>query len=222
MLGSRWPRAGMRCLGLCALVGVACIGTIGGDKGDTGEDRSALCGPLVGASSGSTTNVVSDSWYEAPVRFGNTIKMLNFEQLKSELAAVTGADSTELASAGAAFGAANYKTVFQDDRTPTSSKLIAYRKIAYKMCGEMVKREGNTRALFSEIAPSAAINAEDPKVAAQVKKIFARVFLEEPTQVEIDHSTKALGQFVAEGLSPADAWTGLCVGYLSSMRFLTY
>lgn len=221
MLGTRWPRAGIRCVGLCALMGVACVGTIG-EKGGKGEDNSARCAPIVGASSGSTTNVVSDSWYEAPVRFGNTIKMLNFEQLKSELSAVTGADSTELASAGAAFGAANYKTVFQDDRTPTSSKLIAYRKIVYKMCTEMIKREGNTRALFSEVAPSAAISAQDPKVAAQVKKIFARVFLEEPTQVEIDHSTKALGQFVAEGSSPADAWTGLCVGYLSSMRFLTY
>lgn len=220
MLGTRWPRVGIiRCVGLCGLVGVACVSKLGGG---TTEDNSARCAPIVGASSGSTTNVVSDSWYEAPVRFGNTLKMLNFEQLKSELAAVTGADSTELASAGAAFGAANYKTVFQDDRTPTSSKLIAYRKIAYKMCTEMITREGNTRALFSEVAPSAAISAQDPKVAAQVKKIFARVFLEEPTQVEIDHSTNALGQFVAEGSSPAEAWTGLCVGYLSSMRFLTY
>jgi hypothetical protein len=177
---------------------------------------------VVGTSAGGQTNIISDGWGEAPVQFGNNVKMLNFRQLKAEVARATGVTSYDWGNKSAVFGAADYKATFQDDRTPGASKIVAFRKIAFEVCDKMMTAEATTPKVFSTLSPKAALTGDDPKVAAQVKLVFGHVFLEEPTQEEVDLSLKALTEQTAAGASAAEAWAGLCTGYLSSMRFLSY
>jgi len=204
------------------MFGWGCIALAACTVGQGGDSQAGSGEPVIGASGGGETNIISDGWAESPVRFGNNVKMLNFRQLKAEVARATGVTSYDWGTKSAIFGAADYKTSFHDDRTPAASKIVAFRKVAFDVCAQMVKAEGTTPKLFSALSPKAALTAEDPKVAAQVKLIFTRFFVEEPTQAEVDLSTKALTEQTAAGASPADAWAGLCAGYLSSMRFLSY
>lgn len=177
---------------------------------------------IIGASAGGETNIISDTWDVAPVRGGNSLKMLNFTQMQSEVRRATTITYDSWAENRILFGAPDFKTSFNEDRTPTATKIITWRKIAFSVCTAMIKKETATPALFSSIAPTAAIKAGDPKVADQVNAIFTKFFLEPPTPSEVDASTQALVGTVSAGGPPAEAWTSLCAAYLSSMRFLTY
>lgn len=201
----------------CVGLGGAC--TVGGNsEGPNAADRD----PVLGASAGGETNIVSDGWAESPVRFGDNVKMLNFRQLKAEVARATGIASYDWGSKGAIFGEADFTSSFRDDRTPSATKLITLRKIAFDVCGKMMKAEAATPKVFSALSPNAALSAQDAKVTTQVALLFTRFFLEEPTAAEVEASTQALVAQVAAGATPSAAWAGLCTGYLSSMRFLSY
>lgn len=202
-----------------AHLGMLALGcTVGGGNDQSPADDD----PVIGASAGGETNVISDNWEVASVRAGNNMKMLNFEQMQAEVLRATKVSYADWAANRDVFGAPDFQTSFQDDRTPTTTKILTWRKIAYAVCGEMIKKETATPTLFSSIAPTAAIDAADPKVIAQVKAIFTRFLFEAPTSSEVEASTKALVDTVAAGSSTSEAWTSLCVSYLSSMRFLTY
>lgn len=190
--------------------------------GDGGEAPIENGPSVIGTSAGGQTNIISDGWGDTPVRFGNNVKMLNFRQLKTEVARVTGVTSYDWGNKGAVFGAADYKTTFQDDRTPGASKIVAFRKIAFEVCDKMMAAEATTPKVFSALSPKAALSGNDPKVAEQVKLVFTHMFLEQPTQEEVDVSIKALTEQTAAGATAAEAWAGLCAGYMSSMRFLSY
>lgn len=210
-----------------AQVGISitgCIGLIVGGctVGGSGTGQGSDDEPILGASAGGETNVVSDGWPESPVRFGDNVKMLNFRQLKAEVARATGVASYNWGTQGVVFGEADYKTSFRDDRTPSATKIIAFRKVAFDVCAKMMQAEVTTPKVFSALSPTAALSAQDPKVAAQVTLVFSRFFLEEPTTAEVEASTQALVAQVSAGASPSAAWAGLCTGYLSSMRFLSY
>jgi hypothetical protein len=192
--------------------------TVGGGGGASPADNE----PIIGASAGGETNIISDGWELASVHAGNNLKMLNFAQMQSEVLRATSIVYEGWAENRVVFGAPDFKTTFQEDRTPTATKILTWRKIAFSVCGTMVKKETATPALFSSIAPTAAIAADDPKVTAQVTTIFTKFFLEPPTSSEIEASTKALVDTIAAGAAPAEAWGSLCAGYLSSMRFLAY
>lgn len=196
------------------MMGGGCARDITGSEGDNE--------PVIGSSAGNQTHIISDDWERAPVRLGNNLKMLNFAQMQTEVQRATSIAYDGWADNRAVFGAPDFKTSFQEDRTPTATKILTWRKIAFSVCAAMVKKETATPALFSAIAPTAAIDAADPKVIDQVKAMFTQFFLEPPTSTEVEASTKALADTVAAGGSPSEAWGTLCVGYLSSMRFLTY
>ena len=212
----------MPCVARHLAIWVGCIGVAGScTVGDGGDDQVENGPSVIGTSAGGQTNIISDGWVETPVRFGNNVKMLNFRQLKAEVARATGVTSYDWGNKSAVFGAADYKATFQDDRTPGASKIVAFRKIAFEVCDKMMTAEATTPKVFSTLSPKAALTGDDPKVAAQVKLVFGHVFLEEPTQEEVDLSLKALTEQTAAGASAAEAWAGLCTGYLSSMRFLS-
>lgn len=204
-------------LAIAVAVASGCSVGSGDDSGEDGPDDK-----VVGATAGDQTHIISDDWEVAPVRLGNNLKMLNFAQMQSELLRATSVAYGDWAENRAVFGAPDFKTSFQEDRTPTATKILTWRKIAFSVCGEMVKNETTTPVVFSSIAPTAAISADDPKVKAQITAIFTKFFLEPPAPADVDASAKALVDTVAAGGPPAEAWTGLCVAYLSSMRFLTY
>lgn len=215
-----WVVAHLRNLIVGPLTFAVAVGACANGVGN-GGDQGAVEDPVVGATADGETNIVSDGWEESSIRFGNNVKMLNFRQLKAEVARATGV-TYDWGDKGVIFGEADYKTSFHDDRTPSATKLIAFRKAAFAICKTMVTAEAQTPSVFSALSPNAALSAEDPKVAAQVKLVFNRFFLEEPTQDEVDLSIKALVAQGTAGTTPAEAWAGLCTGYLSSMRFLSY
>lgn len=196
----------------------ACTGEIGGGSGPQPPDDD----PVIGASAGGETNVISDGWELASVHAGNNLKMLNFAQMQSEVLRATSIAYDGWDENRVVFGAADFKTSFQDDRIPTATKILTWRKIAFSVCKSMVKKETTTPVLFSSIPPTAAIAADDAKVTAQITAIFTQFFLEPPTSSEVEASTKALVDSVAAGSPPDEAWSSLCAAYLSSMRFLTY
>lgn len=200
-------------VGWLGVTGGGCTADLGGDEPN---DR------VIGSTAGDQTHIISDDWEKAPVRLGNNLKMLNFAQMQSEVLRATSIAYDGWAENRAVFGGPDFKTTFQDDRTPTATKILTWRKIAFSVCASMITKETTTPALFASIAPTAAISAADPKVGDQVTAMFTKFFLEAPSSVEVEASTKALTDTVAAGGSPVEAWGTLCVAYLSSMRFLTY
>ncbi len=205
-------------LGLLLTAGVgACDGSGLDDQQPPPDDD-----PVVGASAGGDTNVISDGWETASVHGGNNLKMMNFEQLQAELLRATSITYSKWEENRLVFGGADYKTSFQEERTPTATKILTWRKITYSVCTDMIAKETTTPKLFLAIAPNAAIDPADPKVTAQVTAIFTKFFFEPPNAQELDVSTATLAKSVAAGGGPSDAWINLCVAYLSSMRFLAY
>ena len=236
---------------LALFVSAGCVGTFGGSDADsegrpptsaapasgaspaptrpnapppTGVTLSSGApeGSIVGASAGGLTHVISEDWAEAPVPYGDNVKMLRFQQMQAEVERATGVTWSNWAANRAAFGGVDFRATFYEDRTPSATKLLIWRRMAFDVCAELVGTETNAPVLFTAIAPTETVAATDPKVTAQVKLVFARFFLEEPRPEEIAASTKALAATIESGGSPEEAWTALCVGYVSSMRFLTY
>jgi hypothetical protein len=197
-------------------------GGAAGKGGSSGAPGAGDDAPVVGASAGGLTHIISDGWPNAAVPYGDNVKMLNYAQMQEEVLRATGVVWPDWAANRLVFGGADFAVTYADDRTPSATKLVTWRKMAFDVCTMMVKAEAAKPSLFTAIAPDAAISQTDPKVTAQVKLVFARFFLEDPVQAEVDVSVKGLVDTLSVGGAPADAWTGLCVGYLSSMRFLTY
>lgn len=201
------------------LVAGACSAELGsgGDEVDPADSE-----PVIGSSAGGQTNIISDGWAEETVPHGNNLKMLNFKQMQSEVLRATSITSKEWATLRTAFGAPDFVNSFSEDRVPSATKILTWRRLAFSVCGSMISKETATPALFSSIAPSAAIDATNPRVTEQITAVFTKVFQAPPSADEVSLSTQMLVDAVAAGGTPAEAWTGLCVAYLSSMRFLTY
>lgn len=192
--------------------------TVGGGGGTQPPDDQ----PVIGASAGGQTNIISDGWEEASVRGGNNIKFLNFTQMQAEMLRATSINYDKWEANRNVFGAADFRSSFEEDRTPTTTKIMTWRKIAFAVCGQMIKKEMTTPNLFASISPAAAIDIADSKVVDQVKAVFTKFFFDPPSSKELEMSTKALAATIAAGGKPSEAWANLCVAYLSSMRFLTY
>lgn len=212
----------MSTLRLGVVLGILASGFSGCSVGSDQDNDDGPNENVIGASAGGETHIISDDWEVASVRLGNNLKMLSFSQMQAEMLRATTIEYANWAENRAVFGSPDFKTSFLEDRTPTATKILTWRKIAFDVCGAMVKKETSTPALFSSISPTATISAEDPKVAAQITAMFKKFFLERPTSADVEASTKALVDTVAAGGPPTEAWSSLCVAYLSSMRFLTY
>lgn len=201
----------------CLVTGACTVGS-GSGSGENPADSEQV----IGSSAGGQTNIISDAWEVETVPHGNNLKMLNFVQMQSEVLRATSITSKEWAGLRTAFGAPDFVNSYEEDRTPTATKILTWRKLAFSVCGSMITNETATPALFTSITPTAAISASDSRVTEQVTAVFTKFFQDPPTADEVALSTKMLTDVVAGGGKPGEAWTGLCVAYISSMRFLTY
>ena len=124
----------------------------------------------------------------------------------------------------AAFGGPNYTTTFTEDITPSPQKILLWRKMAYQVCLDAVARDAGkaTRLVFTEVDPAQPISTSNAAVNAQIDGLYQRFFLEAPSAQESTRAAGLLAAAFADGSDPKEAWRALCVGYLASMKFLSY
>jgi hypothetical protein len=172
---------------------------------------------------------LTEFWESLDVPYSANVKMLTFDMMKSEVRRATGltwvigtADQWE--SNRAAFGGPNYTTTFTEDITPSPQKILLWRKMAYQVCLDAVVRDAGkaTRVTFTEVDPALAISTSNAAVNAQIDALYQRFFLEAPSSVESTRAASLLAAAFADGSDPKEAWRALCVGYLASMKFLSY
>ncbi len=191
-----------------------------GGLGKTSEDDR-----LVGAGGRDLTAF----WETLDVPLSANVKLLAFDMMKAEVKRATGlswvvggVDQWE--SNRAAFGGANYTTSFTEDITPSPQKTLLWRKMAYQVCLDAVARDAgkSTRVMFIEVDPSVAISSSSAAVNAQINGLYQRFFLEAPSPQEVTRASGLLAAAFADGADPKETWRALCVGYLASMKFLSY
>lgn len=173
---------------------------------------------------------LTEFWDQLSVPLSANVKMLTFDMMKSEVKRATGGLSWVIAGADqwesnrAAFGGPNYQTTFTEDITPSPQKILLWRKMAYQVCRDAVVRDAGkpTRVMFTEVDPGAPISTSNAAVTAQIEGLYQRFFLEAPTAAETTRASSLLAAAFADGSDPKEAWRALCVGYLASMKFLSY
>lgn len=211
----------------------ACSGTVSVDggpgDGDDPDDPRNPDGPEAPGDdelAGAGGRDLTEYWPDIDLPYSQNTKMLSFEQMRNEVQRATGRSWREdgqdqWEAHRGVLGGADYIDIWAVDREPSQQKLVTWRKMAFRVCGAAVNADAGApdRTLFVAVDPGAAI---DPATAApQVEQLFARFFLEAPSQTEVDQAIAALSEM--ETLANArQAWRGLCAAYLSSQRFLTY
>lgn len=173
---------------------------------------------------------LTEFWDLVAVPHSENVKMLTFDMMKSEVKrataglswSVTGVDQWERNRAS--FGGPNYTTTFTEDITPSPQKILLWRKMAYQVCLDAVVRDAGkaTRVMFVELDPGVAIATSNAAVNAQVGGLYQRFFLEEASAQDLTRASNLLAAAFADGADPKEAWRALCVGYLASMKFLSY
>jgi hypothetical protein len=172
---------------------------------------------------------ITEFWNLLDPPFSFNTRMLAFDMMKSEVKRATalswnisGVDQWELNRAP--LGGADYVTGFTEDTTPSQQKLVLWRKMAYQVCEDAVVRDAGktTRVLFADVDPAVAISASSPAVAAQVQSLYTRFFFDPAPASEVTRATTLLTAAYADASDAKQAWRALCVGYLGSMKFLTY
>jgi len=185
---------------------------VGGDEKDE----------LVGAGGRDLT----EYWPDIDVPHSQNTKLLSFDMMKNEVMRATGQSWDSWAANASVLGAANWSTIWTEDRTPNQQKIVTLRKMALAVCQSVVDAEAGqaTRSVFTEVDPASTIDPTAAITRTQVVKLFERVFMESPSEADITESLQALGdlQAIAPGGGPRQAWRGLCASYLASMRFLSY
>jgi hypothetical protein len=162
------------------------------------------------------------------VPYGENTRMLNFEQIRSEVTratgrswVVSGVDQWELNRS--VLGGADYVKSFNDDRSPNQQKLVTLRKMAFGVCGDVVTAEAGqgTRTVFSVVDPAVTIDTTNAGVTQQVQALWKRFFRVAPDAADVTESLTALSSLQTMSNS-REAWRGLCAAYTVSMRFLSY
>lgn len=172
---------------------------------------------------------LTEFWDPIQVPYSNNVKMLGFDMMKAEVKRATGLSwmvggIDQWEQNRAAFGGANYQTTFNEDLTPSPQKLLLWRKMAYAVCADAVAKDAGkaTRALFTEVDPAVAISTSNAAVNAQVDALYVRFFFEAPDAAIRMRAGTLLAAAYADGMDSKEAWRALCVGYLASMKFLSY
>lgn len=172
---------------------------------------------------------LTEFWDPIPVPYSANVKMLGFDMMKSEVKRaleltwkVGGVEQWE--ANRSALGGANYQTTFTEDVTPSQQKVLLWRKMAYQVCADAVARDAGkaTRVVFTDVDPGVAISTSNAAVNAQVDALYQRFFLEDAPASEHTRATTLLAAAYADGTDPKEAWRALCVGYLASLKFLSY
>ena len=168
-------------------------------------------------------------WDFLAVPLSANVKMLTFEMMKAEVKRATGlswvvAGADQWESNRATFGGPNYQTTFTEDITPSPQKILLWRKMAYQVCLDAVVRDAGktTRVMFTDVDPGLPISTSNAAVNAQIGSLYQRMFLEAPSAQETARASGLLAAAFADGNDPKEAWRALCVGYLASMKFLSY
>jgi hypothetical protein len=202
--------------GLAVLLS-ACTGEISKGEG---------AGPASDEMAGAGGRDVSEYWQNIDHALSQNTRMLSYSMLRSEVMRATGrswmsggADQWE--KNRGPLGGADYVTTFADDLTPSQQRIVLIRKMAFQVCGDLVTAEAGaaTRTVFTEVDPGVAIDATAAVTKSQIGAMYHRFFLEDASDADLADGAALLGKL---GTDPKIAWRGLCVSYLSSMRFLTY
>lgn len=167
--------------------------------------------PVVGATVEGVVHNISDTWEPVPFEGGNNVKFLSFAQMQREVERATRVQWGGWDALRVPFGAPDFQTRYSEDRIPTGSKVVAWRKMAYDVCGTMVARE----------ADLPAIGTGSPEVRERARILWVRFFQEPPADPDLELLVQTLEVLAANG-STTDAWTGACAGLLSSIKFLSY
>lgn len=172
---------------------------------------------------------LTEFWESLAVPLSANVKMLTFDMMKAEVKRATGlswvvATADQWESNRAAFGGPNYTTAFAEDITPSPQKILLWRKMAYQVCLDAVVRDAGktTRVMFTDVDPALPISTSNAAVNAQIGGLYQRMFLEAPSAQELTRASGLLAAAFADGSDPKEAWRALCVGYLASMKFLSY
>ncbi len=177
---------------------------------------------------GTNGRLIIQDWLDIESPGTQNTKMMTFQQIKAEVDRAAGinwtdqgVDQWELSKSVLRF--ANYIDNWQSNRIPSQQKQVTLRKMAYKVCEDLVLQDAGqpTRTFFTEVDPALPIDTTAASVATQVESIYQRIHLVAPTTAE---TTDALA-LLTELQTLADsqqAWRGFCAGQLMSMRFLTY
>jgi len=200
-------------------------GSTTGTPGATSPGTTPSDDRLVGAGGRDLT----EFWDPIPVAYSNNVKMLSFDMMVTEVKRaldlswkVGGVDQWE--ANRSTLGGANYQTTFSEDITPSQQKVLLWRKMAYQVCADAVARDAGktTRVVFTDVDPGVAVSTSNAAVNAQVDSLYQRFFLEDAPAAEHTRATTLLAAAYADGTDAKEAWRALCVGYLASLKFLSY
>jgi hypothetical protein len=203
--------------GLVVALAGCTIGDVSIDQGETDPDEVK----------GAGGRDLTEYWPNIDIPLSQNTRMLSFEMMRNEVQRATGrswvvGDADQWEANRIALGGADYETVFAEDLTPSQQRMVLWRRMAFQVCGDLVAAESGaaTRAVFTVLDPAAALNTSAPGTADQVRALFRRFFLSDPTDEDIGDSLNLLSTL--NTTDAATAWRGLCAGYLGSMRFVTY
>jgi len=205
------------------LASVGCWGSVGGNS-DSEDDPTPGEDELIGAGDRNIT----DFWPDIDLPYSQNTQVLGFDMLRNEVQRATGLswlidgiDQWDLNKS--ALGGADYVNTFDDDRTISQSKIVTIRKMAFKVCNDLVQAENAaaTPTIFTVLKPNAGIDANNAALSSQVSTLYQRFFLVAPSASEVSESVQLLVDLSGQ-VNSTQSWRGLCGAYLSSMRFLSY
>lgn len=205
-----------RILLLLALAGCT-IGDVSIDQGETDPDEVK----------GAGGRDLTEYWPEIDIPLSQNTRMLSFEMMRNEVQRAAGRSwvlngNDQWEANRIPLGGADYETVFAEDLTPSQQRMVLWRRMAFQVCGDVVAAESGaaTRTVFTVLDPGAALTTTAPGTADQVRALFRRFFLSDPTDEDIADSVNLLATL--NTTDAPTAWRGLCTAYLGSMRFVTY
>ena len=182
---------------------------------------------------GSGDRDIRDSWFSTDVAYGNNLQMLSYRQLNNEVDRaldntpwLDDADVDQWPGAIGRFRGANFTTRFVDDRLPSQQWLVSARKMAFSVCQRRVSAEAGVaqedRVVFDVVDPAETIDLDASETEGQIQSLYKRFFQTgEISDDDLSTSLELLGELQTEAGAP-DAWMGLCVANLTSIRFLTF
>lgn len=202
------------------ILGLTTLGCWGSIDQSGDDEKTPDPDELIGAGD----RDITDFWPSIDLPYSENTQLLSFDMLRNEVLRATGISWVEGGtdqwnSNRSILGGADYVNTFTDDRTISQQKIVTIRKMAFSVCGDVVATDAGS--VFTDVSPDAAIAADDSSVQAQVRSMFTRFFLVEPSESQVAESSQLLLDLQAQGGS-GEAWRGLCGAYLASMRFLTY
>ncbi len=166
---------------------------------------------------------LTEYWVSVPIPHSQNTKNLNFQMMGNKVKSATGLNCGPSEQSRQTFGAPDYIENWSEDRVINQQKINGWRAIVMECCEELVTQDAGkaNRSYFTVIDPAANINIAAIPVTQQIDAMHQRMFLEEVSTSDLQESLTLLSELQTEE-SPEIAWQGLCVAYMSSMRFLSY